>query len=174
MADEKELDFMGMLQSDPEYLQLQQKKALAQALQAAVMKAQGGNYRKHPLAVGLDMMTMRGQKDQMQNVTAQEAALFKQHKAAEQGGIEELVAALQGGQGGANPESAIYKHMTSQYPTLRKMALEANKDRTGVYNQTLQSFGDRLDPMSALSGNRDIRGLRVAPPMAPPTLNAVG
>lgn len=167
MATEpKELDFMGMLASDPEYVRLQQRRAIARALQEGTLRGPADpTTRRNPLAVALDFMSLRKGQSDLRGIQDQEAQLFQQHKAAEQGGIDQLLAGLNDPQ---QARTALARAMASQYPGLRKMAEGMNKTQSDQFGQILQHT--RIDTPSAIASGGVPGLLKPAAPLPEPQL----
>lgn len=164
MAEEKPLDFGQMLAGDPEFVRLQQKKAMARALQESVLKAQGGSFNKNPIAVGLDYLTLRGAKNNIQSVTDQEAAMFRAQKEQEAQGVRELTEALASG----DPKMAIIKAMSSPYPNLKSLGSTLWKERGERFGKTVEAGKDYIDWPSVLASGGDPTTIKPRPPLAPP------
>jgi hypothetical protein len=166
--DPKMVSLLQMMQEDPEYAALQQKRAVAQALAQGTMGAQGGTFRKNPLTVALDFMNLRNAKSQ--NETAQQAqvALLRQNQQGQQSGQDELLQGLQS----QDPRAAILKAMTSRYPGLSKMGGDLYKSNGDTFTKLIDSLKDQIDPQSALQAapSQNIGMVRPAPPLGAPQL----
>lgn len=163
---EKELNFGEMMGQDPDYIQLARQKAIAEALIKGTMGAQGGTFKKNPLAVVADFMTLKGGKDKLASAQEQELALMRQHKEAEAAGIQELLASME--QPGADPRLAITKALASRYPGVKGLASQLAKQNETQFGQVLQHMGNRIDVPSVIGSRGMVPNLKEAAPLPAP------
>jgi len=169
---EKQLDFTGGAEPDPDSLEIARRQQMAQAIAAAVMKAQGADnsYRKSPIAAVLDALSIRNAKGASDKASADQLALMRSRQAEEQSQLAALASAV-GGSG--DPRSAIAQALTSHYGNVRKMAEGYNKSGGENFRALLDKMPGRFTPESAIGsagGGGYAGGLQVAPPPASPSL----
>lgn len=167
---EKELDFGQLLNSDPDYLDAQRRKHIVNALINQTMGAQGGVFKKNPLAVFADFMAMSKQKEKIQSIGNEERAIFQKHKDAEAGGTRELIDALS--QPDADHRMAIVKALSSQYPGTKKLGEAMMKERMDLFGTLTKDMGSRLDVNSVLAARGNPGALKPAAPLPNPMLNS--
>lgn len=171
MADAPELNFGQMLQSDPAYLEMQQRQMLAESLMKnmqAGMPGPGASFHRSPIAALADFMAMKGQREKLQGITAEERALLQHHKDAEATGMSELTSGLQTG---GDPRMAIVKAMSSQYPRLKQLGDSLFKANQTNFGEVVKGISNKLDPQSvidAAGGGGYAGSLRTAPPLGKP------
>lgn len=188
MTDPKQMDFGD----DPELASLQRRRALALALSNSTMKAQGGSFRKSPIAVIADFLALKNARDEVRGADAQELAIRKRLQETEQRDVGELIAGMgprmvpqagpvEEGQGPlppiqqpGDPRAAVMKALASQSPRARSLAMEFQKQQADAFKGVLGNLRNQLDPASVISsaGAQDIGGLKAAPPPGPPTLES--
>lgn len=188
MTTKQEFDFG---EQNPEYSTLRNKRRLEEALAAATMRAQGGNFKKHPLAVLADVMALTGARSRLNALDAQEMQMYKAAQERDRLGVQELMQGMapravpQHGplEPGAAPlpdlqqpgdlQGSIAKALAGDSPRARALALAFQKNNSDAYSGALKALGGRVDPQSVLdsAGSQNISKLRTSP-IEPPRLES--